>query len=134
MEATITKEQFNELKQGDVIWWRSGKDWYARTVIRGPANSVTKGAFVQFPKWKRGRYPRTLATYDYNGVKYKISVSQCKPVKTIVSRAEYQQLQDMGFDVKKEFKREKAEHDRIESIPRLRHSTGMRCSLKQMSF
>lgn len=132
MKPTITREQFSSLKQGDVVWWHSGNDWYARTVISGPANTVGGGSFIQFPKWKHSRYPRTLVCYDYSAVKHKISVSKCKPVKTIVSRAEYQHLQDLGFDVGKEFLREKKEHDRIEGIPRLRQSVGMRCNLNQL--
>lgn len=116
----ISKEQFAALKQGDVIWWKSGDDYYERTVALGPGNEADPSKrmsrlFITLPIWRNSWTGRGVTTYGYNDIKDRISVTG-KSRKTVCSRDELRTLRGIGLDPKRCFEREKADHERMERI------------------
>ena len=74
---SISKEDFNSLKSGDVIVWARNPDKpYFRTIIEGPADTGRTGIYL--PIRHRSWTARSHTVYAWNDVKHFISKTSIK--------------------------------------------------------
>ena len=101
--ATISREEFNALRAGDVVVWR-GK--YLRTVAKGPADAEGfRYNAVEFPIRRRSWTQRIETTYNYGDLKDRIAVVPQR-VRGLMLASEWKVLEAAGFNVRKELQRE----------------------------
>lgn len=104
----ITKEEFNQLKGGDIIIW---KGIYMRTILCGPLDKPDQGKAVEFSIRRRSWTNRAKTVYFWNDIKHWITIPH-KKAKGLIMKSEVEVLKSIGFDPRKELaseiKREEA--------------------------
>lgn len=102
---TISREEFNNLRAGDLVVW---KDKYLRTVTKGGGDDAypqQRHIGVEFAIRTRSWTNRISTTYIYNDLKRIIRVAG-KRNSGIMLPSEWLTLKTLGFDVRKELESE----------------------------
>ncbi len=102
----ITEEEFNALRQGDVVIFHTRKRGsYMRTVIEGPGDSGRKSQAITIPKICRSWTRRATTVYFYHEIKNRASVANCKN-KHLINTFEHERLLKQGLNPRREMVRE----------------------------
>ena len=101
-KPTITREEWDSLKPGDVLLWRGSK---LRTVIEGPRFS---GSGIYLSKLARGLYG-AMTCYGFNDIKHLVIKTGSRR-RTVVSKAEKAAVEALGWNFKREFVRLLKDH------------------------
>lgn len=121
----ITREEFANLRQGDVILWgRPDRAWF-RTVAEGPsnkhspeeldniiANNRNPGGII-LPIYRRSWTGRINTVYNFNDCRRIVTPTgvRRKGLGALMSPAELERLVALGFKVSKQLRREIAEFE-----------------------
>lgn len=125
---SITKKQFLKLKRGDIILF--GKQRTPRIIEEGPANWVPASKCVRFCIRHRSWTNRAYTVYSFTDVKNICSLPRGEIDRDTVRREHYQRLQDSGFNVARELRREVTSFKKSLNVSR-RWGVRFRCSSGQ---
>lgn len=99
---SITLKQFQSLKHGDIVHWKTKAGGYDRTVLVGPGDYADKDPMpthnsVMFPIRHRSWTGRVDTIYNYCDVCHKITPTG-RVQKNLVGWHEVSKLIDIGFN------------------------------------
>lgn len=96
----ITKEEFVNLRAGDIVLWHNKTGSYFRTVQAGPHDDPDRlirpdssyWHHVSFTKRVGSKYPSTMTGYGYNDMRRKISVTGKRQTGLLINAEEFEKL------------------------------------------
>ena len=104
----ISLKRFQNLKDGDVVLWKSKRGNYLRTIVQAPQwgpNALPSHSFITMTIRRRSWTNRATTVRNWEDVKRRI-IKVVKRTKKVCLPIEVQVLRDIGFNPKREFVRE----------------------------